>query len=163
MSTDDEPFDPLLEDLRALFAKDDPVPALVLETAKASLGWRRLDADLAEFLSDSALVESGEVALARGEQTRSVTLAAGRFMIDLEIDVEGEERRMLGQLSPAAPVTIELQVPDSDADPVALTIDDLGRFRTTLPSAPAIRLRIGVRSPTDPNQLSFTETSWIPL
>ena len=40
-----------------LFAEVDPVPPLVIETAKASLGWRRLDADLAELLSDSALEE----------------------------------------------------------------------------------------------------------
>ena len=34
--------DPLMDELRALVAKHDPVPPLLVETAKASLGWRRL-------------------------------------------------------------------------------------------------------------------------
>ena len=55
----------LIAELRAFFAEVDPVPPLVSETAKASLGWRRLDADLAELLSDSALEEE-PFALARG-------------------------------------------------------------------------------------------------
>jgi hypothetical protein len=163
MSIDQEQSDPLLEDLRALFAKDDPVPALVLQTAKASLGWRRLDADLAELLSDSALVAPGEPALARGERTRSVTLAAAGLTVDIEIDLEGDERRMLGQISPAGAITIELQVPDPAADPLPVAVDGLGRFRVKLPSVSAVRLRLFVPDPASPGAAKPTETPWIPL
>jgi hypothetical protein len=58
MSEDIDPDEMLMVELRGLFTDVDPVPPLVIETAKASLGWRRLDADLAELLSDSALEEA---------------------------------------------------------------------------------------------------------
>jgi hypothetical protein len=60
-----DPDDPLVAELRTLVARVDPVPPLVTQVAKAALGWRRLDADLAELLSDSAL-ETEALALARG-------------------------------------------------------------------------------------------------
>ena len=50
----DDPDDTLVSELREYFARVDPVPPLVTEAAKAALGWRRLDADLAELLSDSS-------------------------------------------------------------------------------------------------------------
>ena len=45
----------VLRELRSLVDEVDPVPAEVTAFAKAALGWRRIDADLAELLSDSAL------------------------------------------------------------------------------------------------------------
>ena len=109
----DDHHDPLLDELRDMFAGDDPVPPLVTEMAKASLGWRRLDADLAELLTDSSL-ESESFALARGvgATLRSVSFSAGRLTIDVEIHGEGADRTMLGQLSPPTHASIEVQTPD---------------------------------------------------
>ena len=45
----------LMAELRGLFADVDPVPPMVLETAKASLGWRRPDVALEELLSPAGL------------------------------------------------------------------------------------------------------------
>src|SRR5581483_11533013 len=104
MSDPSDPDEALMAELRAFFAEVDPVPPLVTETAKASLGWRRLDADLAELLSDSALEEE-PFAVSRGGETpaRAVTFSSAALTIDIEVHVDDAARTLLGQLSPPAP------------------------------------------------------------
>jgi hypothetical protein len=157
MGGDQHPDERLMAELRAFFAEVDPVPPLVVETAKASLGWRRLDADLAELLSDSALDEK-RFALARGGEApaRAVTFSSPELTIDIEVHVDGQGRTLLGQLSPPAPATIEIH---PIFQPFFSTeADHLGRFRVRLPAADTIRLRIldaeGQGGPP-------IETSWI--
>ncbi|HWF74883.1 MAG TPA: hypothetical protein VG186_16150 [Solirubrobacteraceae bacterium] len=160
MNASDEPdHDPLIDEFRDLFAHDDPVPPLVREAGRAALGWRRLDADLAELLSDSSLEEDA-LAVARGGATlRSVSFSAGSLSIDLEIHGEGADRMLLGQLSPPARAKIEVQTPDLAAS-VATEADGLGRFRTKLPATSPVRLRVATGDPAAPE---WVETSWIPL
>jgi hypothetical protein len=157
MSEDLDPDERLTAELRAFFAEADPVPPLVSETAKASFGWRRLDADLAELLSDSALEEES-FALARGggAPARSVTFSSGELTIDIEVHVPDQGRTLLGQLSPPALATVEVQtVDDSRFEAQA---DRLGRFRVRLPAGGPIRLRV---LGADPNAAPSVETSWI--
>jgi hypothetical protein len=156
MEDDSDPDEPLVAELRALFAEVDPVPPLVTEAAKAALGWRRLDAELAELLSDSAL--DADLALARGTgaPVRSVTFSAADLTIDLEIHSDGENRTLLGQLAPPFTATIELQTAEGSI-PSAET-DHLGRFRVTLPNGGAIRLRVVAR---DGRSGPPVETSWV--
>ena len=151
--------DRLASELRELFSQRDPVPPLVTQAAKAALGWRRLDAELAEVLADSAL-DAPSLALARGAHAtlRSMSFSAGRLTIDIEIHGEGPDRVALGQLSPPRRARIELQSADQAASTI-IESDDLGRFRTKLPEAGSIRLRIE----RDPAGASWVETSWIPL
>ena len=131
--------------------------------APPSLGWRRLDAELAELLSDSALEEAGVIAHARGQTAslRSVTFAAGPLTIDIEIQGDERERRILGQLSPAVAATVELQLSDPGLAPTTTKTDALGRFRASLPAtaaaATALRLRVDVPGSGQ------IETSWVPL
>ena len=135
----------------------DPVPPLVSETAKASLGWRRLDADLAELLSDSALEEE-PFALARGSgaPARAVTFSSTELTIDIEVHVDDQGRTLLGQLSPPAPATIEIQT--MAEAPFSAEADRLGRFRVRLPAGGPIRLRVlGEDGRAGPP----VETSWI--
>src|SRR5262249_28448010 len=74
----------LLEELRQLVREVDPVPDDVTSFARAALGWRRIDAELAELLSDSVL-ESEALAGVRGvARARVVSFRAS----DLELDVE---------------------------------------------------------------------------
>jgi hypothetical protein len=154
--------DPLLDEFRELFADADPVPPLVTETAKAALGWRRLDADLAELLSDSSL-ETGELALARGAGAtlRSVSFSAGPLTIDLEIHGENAERTLLGQLSPPPPqARIEVQSAGDGAPAAVVDPDELGRFRAQLPPGKAFRLRVALG---EGPRAKWIETSWIPM
>jgi hypothetical protein len=157
MSEDLDPDELLIAELRSFFAEVDPVPPLVSETAKASLGWRRLDADLAELLSDSALEEE-PFALSRGggAPARAVTFSSGEVTIDIEVHVDDPGRTLLGQLSPPAPATIEIQTMADE--PFSAEADRLGRFRVRLPAGGPIRLRVlGADGRAGPP----VETSWI--
>lgn len=159
--TSDDQEDPLVEELRALFAQDDPVPPLVTETAKASLGWRRLDAELAELLSDS--LDSNSPALVRGGTVlRSVSFAApprslDELTIDVEIHGDGPQRIVLGQLAPVTETTVEIQTA-VDAEPTEERSDRLGRFRAVVAAGGSFRLRVMMGLPERPR---WIETSWI--
>jgi hypothetical protein len=121
MSEDPDTDEQLMSELRAFFAEVDPVPSLVTETPKASLGWRRLDADLAELLSDSALEEeSSAVARGGGAPVRAVTFSSGSLTIDIEVHVDDQTRTLLGQLSPPEPVQLEIQTVAGARSPLRL-------------------------------------------
>jgi len=150
----------LVSELRQYFERVDPVPPLVIEAAKVALGWQRLDADLAELLTDSAL-EAESLAGVRGASAdvRSVSFGAGELTIELEIRVEGAGRMLLGLVSPPSIATIEIQSTDGDAVTVTET-DRLGRFRAQLPAGGNIRLRL---LPGEPDSAQPVETSWITI
>jgi hypothetical protein len=157
MSGDTDTDEVLMAELRGLFAKLDPVPPLVVETAKASLGWRRLDADLAELRSDSVL-EQEPLAVARGRDApaRAVTFSSTALTVDIEVHVDDPERTLLGQLSPPSPARIEIQT--SAEVPLSAEADRLGRFRVRLPAGGRIRLRV---LETNGRGRPPVETSWI--
>jgi hypothetical protein len=147
-----DPNDELFEELRSVLHRTDPVPAEVTDFAKTALGWRRLDAELAELLEDSAL-ESEAPALARGAAgVRSLTFRSD----ELTIDVEVQPGMLLGQLAPAAAATIELQVENGSVAATAES-DALGRFR--LPVQGDGRFRLRVLRPG----ASAVETSWFSI
>jgi hypothetical protein len=156
MSSSFHDDDALEQGLGELLQRADPMPPTVMEAGRAALGWRRLDAELAELLADSALA-SDEPALARGAEAavRSVTFGTGRRAIDLDVEERGEGRTLRGQLSPPAQVTIEVQRQDGTTL-ASVDGDTFGRFVVQLPSAGTIRLRLS----GDP-QLGTIETAWI--
>lgn len=155
MNERDERDEALIEQLRTAFAAE-PVPARVTEAAKAALTWRRVDAELAELLSDSAV--DAEPALARGAAVvRSVSFSAGQTIVELEVHPDGERRTLLGQLSPPARRPIVIQHADGSESASALS-DELGRFRITLERGGTVRLRIA-----DDQADTAIETAWIPI
>ena len=152
MSTRPDPDEELMDELRNILRRTDPVPPEVTEFAQAALGWRRLDADLAELLADSAL-EADALALARGGDGRWLTFKADDLSIDIEIQADGEARTLLVQFAPPLAATVEVQ--STDGTVVASSeSDDLGRFRLTLEADGHVRLRV-LREGTAP-----VETSW---
>jgi hypothetical protein len=156
MNEHDDPDEALVAELRDLFAHADPVPPLVTEAAKSSLSWRRLDAELAELLSDSALEEGSLVGARGGAPVRSVSFSARARTIDLEVHVDDGRRTLLGQIAPPASIQVEIQTAESDTVTAALS-DDLGRFRAHLPAGGLIRLVIDDGADAS----SKIETSWI--
>jgi hypothetical protein len=160
MSEQADPDEPLVAELRELFMQTDPVPALVTELAKASLGWRRLDAELAELLSDS-LLEQGTPAGVRGGgaglPVRSVRFRASANTIDLDVHVDGQQRTLLGQITP--PVSAEIEVETTAGTIASVQSDELGRFRAKLPEAGRIRLVISDGPQFGPHVV----TSWITI
>ncbi len=102
------------EEFEGLASRMDPAPAHVIAAAKASLGWRDLDAELA------ALVEQHALAEVRGE-SELLTFESGSLTI--EVEVRGSV--LVGQLVPPQVARIRL---DHDADPLWTESDELGRF-----------------------------------
>jgi hypothetical protein len=144
----------ILHELRRLAGEVDPVPDEVTSFAKAALGWRRIDAELAELLSDSAL-DSDRLALTRGAAgPRALAFRAEVLDIDVEIHEADTGIVLLGQLAPPEPAGIEVQRDDGD---IAATVeaDELGRFRIELAAGGRVRLRV-LREPP-------IETSWISI
>jgi hypothetical protein len=145
----------LLHRLRTVLDRVDPVPPEVSEFARVSLGWRRLEAELAELLADSTL--DAEAALARGggDDARWLTFRAPDLTVDVEVRRDRDTLTLLGQLAPAAVAEIEIQAADGSVAATASS-DELGRFRLVLASG-RVRLRITRHAGTP------VETSWLPL
>jgi hypothetical protein len=154
-----DPYQPLAADLREYFARVDPVPALVVQAAKAALGWRRLDADLAELLADSTLDAEPAGVRGAGAGARSVSFRAGELTIELEIHADGPRRTLLGMLTPPSADRIEIQNPDGTILATS-TPDRLGRFRIELAAGGKIRLRLMTAAPGSAPRI---ETSWITI
>jgi hypothetical protein len=155
MNEREEQDEALIEQLRIAMSAEVP-PARVTEAAKSALTWLRVDAELAELLSDSAL--DAEPALARGAAVvRSVSFSAGETVVELEVHPDGDRRTLLGQLSPAAQRPIVIQHADA-REPATAMSDELGRFRITLDGGGTVRLRIA-----DDDADTAIETAWIPI
>ena len=152
--TGSDPSEELIEELRRLATEVDPVPNEVTSYAKAALGWRRIDAELAELLSDSAL-DYESLALTRSsEKARAISFAATDLEIDLEIRTADTGLLMLGQLAPPSRATINVER-DDGTETQTVDADDLGRFRVELAEGGRIRLHVQRDSRLD------VETSWI--
>jgi len=146
----------LLEELRALGREVDPVPPHVESYAKAALGWRRIDAELAELLADSALDRESLSHTRSGlARARSVTFRSGDLELDLEISEHDEGLVLLGQLAPAEEADVEVQRDDGSIA-AATASDELGRFRLELTVGGRVRLLVRRAPPAPP-----IETSWV--
>jgi hypothetical protein len=158
-----EPPDPdeeVVARLRSVLGCVDPVPPAVTDFARAALGWRRLDADLAELLADSAL-ETEATALTRSApaQTRWLTFRGTEVTIDVEVTKNQDAYVLLGQLAPNSGTSaVEVQAADGAAAGTAET-DALGRFRLDLADGGRMRLRLIRLDPSG----SAVETSWFTL
>jgi hypothetical protein len=159
MSGRTDPDDELLAELRSLLRRVDPAPLEVSDFAKAALGWRRLDADLAELLADSALETAAASGIRSGESARRLTFGSSGHSIDLEVQPDDGSIRLLGQIAPPPAVaTIEVQGPDG-AVAASVAADTLGRFKLELAERGRVRLRVLLHEPAGPP----IETSWISL
>lgn len=111
----------LLELLGDALRATDPVPAHVLDGARAAFTWRTIDAELAELVFDS----SRELAGVRAEESnRQVTFKAPGVEIEVMV-IENGTRRLVGQLVPPSTKQIELVGGDSV---YTTETDRLGRF-----------------------------------
>jgi hypothetical protein len=117
--------DVAMDELRALASADDPVPAKVLAAAHGSFTWRTIDAELAELAYDSAL-DTERLAAVRSEDTiRLLTFETPELTIELEVTALGAGRRIVGQLVPPGPGSVELR---HAGGLLELEADALGRF-----------------------------------
>lgn len=115
----------LVTRLQNLFTGPDAPPAPVITLAQQLFSLRSLDAELATLVADSA-VDGMEVAV-RGTGARLLTFETAELAIELEVSGEGRTRRVVGQLVPGGPATIEARQP-SYPDARVAEADERGRF-----------------------------------
>jgi hypothetical protein len=117
----------LLNRLHDMFSAHDAPPATVIGLAQGLYGLRHLDAELAALTSDSA-VDAPEVAVRRsGTDVRLLTFESAELAIEIEVSGTGRSRRVVGQLVPGGPATLEARQP-SAPQPRHAQADDRGRF-----------------------------------
>ena len=130
-------------ELRALFARTDPVPPLLDEAARAAFTWRTVDAELADLLRDSADEEAGEL-VRGGSGPRQLSFESPRLGIELEVVATGpRERRLEGQLLPPATALVTVERPGEDG--LSVQADELGRFALDGLRAGVVRLHVALR------------------
>lgn len=127
----DDDDDRLLEELRALTARVDPVPEHVTSATKAAYTWRTIDAELAELAEvaeltyDSAVDESALVGVRGADGPRLLTFETADVSIELEVTADATARRIVGQVVPPGPWTVEVR---HAGGIVSAEVDELGEF-----------------------------------
>lgn len=103
--TDDE----LLGRLRLVVDELDPPPPHLLDGAKALLGLRRLDEELAELVRDSA-EEHGRLLAVRGEgDVRLISFETGPVTVELQVTERGSLRDLVAHVAGTAVVRAEVE------------------------------------------------------
>jgi len=134
--------DELIEELRGLFRRIDPIPPDATEFSRAALGWRRLDADLAELLADSALATGAALTRAGEPAERLLTFGGSELTIGVTVASEGGVHTLLGQLAPVPePAVVDVQAEDGSLA-ASTESDALGRFRATFEGSGRFRVRV---------------------
>lgn len=144
MDTPHPDDDRLLDALRDIANRADPVPDTLITAAKATLTWRTIDAELAELTADS-LLEDRPLAEVRGFAAagpRLVTFEAPAVTVEVEVTTVGRGRQLVGQLVPADAATLQIRHPSGTMDVV---VDEHGRFLAdAVPAGPvSLRVRYG--------------------
>jgi hypothetical protein len=151
-----EPYELLLDELRRIASVVDPVPEALLHAGRESLTWLRVDAELAQLLSDSMVDDEVLAHVRSSGGVRAVTFEADGFTIELDILGEGGQRMLVGQLVPAGTAEVEVQTSEAAQ---TVTADTHGRFRAE--NVPEGRMRLRVTGhPASPGP---AETSWITI
>jgi hypothetical protein len=146
--------DALIERLRMLSVQADPVPDLVLEAARAAFLMRRIDAELAELVLDSA-VDAGPV-LVRGAEDDSVRMLSfetANLSIEVQVTDVAGSRSLLGLVSGASG-TLEVETTEGRS---TVEIDALGRFSASDVPSGTVRLHLTADDGTP------VTTSWVSL
>lgn len=142
-----------LHALRRTIEQHDPVPADVERVARESFTWRTVDAELADLAYDSLFDDASLAGVRSGEAPRALTFAGATFSVELEVEEQGDRRRLLGQLVPPAGADIEVR---HAGGPSSLEADTMGRFATEVETG-LVSLRCRLRD----GEGAVLETAWV--
>lgn len=148
--------DALLEELRHVIRVVDPVPDRVVAAARASLGWRTFDDDLAELLHDSS-AEAALTGMRADERERVLSFGREHLALEVEVSGTGSARTLTGQVTPAGPGQVEVR---HGAAVLTAVIDDRGRFGIAGVPAGSVSLRCQVGAADQRRTLT---TPWLPI
>ena len=142
----------LLAKLRQGLDASDPVPGDVTDFAKAALGWRTIDAELAEIAYDSSTEET-PAGVRSTATSRMLSFEVGAWAI--EIEHNPATGRLIGQIEPAREATVEIHFAGGTQTTAA---DELGRFAfdDVLPGPVSLVIRT-------PGDLEVIKTEWTVL
>lgn len=106
--------DDLLDRLRTVIDEVDPMPGMLMASARAAFGLRRLDAELAELVRDSAEEERGALIAVRGEgDARLISFETGQIAVELQVTERGIVRDLVAQISGVDIGSAEVETPSS--------------------------------------------------
>ena len=142
----------LLERLRQLNARMDPVPPEVIAGARAAFRQPAFGAELATLMYDSA-EDQVLAGVRRGGGARQLTFEGPHLTIELE--VTPHSRSIVGQLVPATGATVELRHRAGSLEVVA---DSLGRFALEGVPAGPVKLVVSVHG-----EQTASQTEWVLL
>jgi hypothetical protein len=132
----------LLDELRAIAGRVDPVPEAMVLAARSAIAWRNLDANLAALTYDSVL-DDELVGVRSVTAPRLVTFAAGELEIEVQVGDDGPDKRVVGQIVPPGPATVVLKKFLSELGPdVEVAADELGRFSFDRVQPCTVRLEV---------------------
>jgi hypothetical protein len=117
--------DTLLRDLGRIAAIVDPAPDWVVALGREALGMRRLDAELADLVDDSALDEHPLARVRGGGRVRMLFYQGGDIGVELHVTRHDDRSSALGQVTGNHYATVRVESPDQD---FLVPVDDLGRF-----------------------------------
>jgi hypothetical protein len=142
----------LLAALRHALAERQAVPPEFVEAAKNAFAWHNIDAELAELTYDSSRdAETAPSTRAETASIRALTFTSAHLTIELEVTHDS----LLGQIVPAQPGTIKVQL--RDGAETTVPADGIGRF--TIRPMPAGTFRLHCKTSADADAL----TGWITL
>jgi hypothetical protein len=129
----------LEEELRRIVARDDPLPAELVQAATDAFAFRDLDAELAELVFDSLLDADPATLVRSSPGRRLVSFRTAGLTIDIEVTEVGPGRSVMGQIIPPQRATVEIRGREgvSTAD-----TDDLGRFESESLRPGPVSLRV---------------------
>jgi hypothetical protein len=148
---DEMDADPTLDRLRSVASVADPVPELVMESARAAFSLRRIDAEIAELLHDSAV--DADLVLVRGpSDARMLSFAVGEVAVEMQLTET--QPGFFSLLAFVTGASGEVKVEHSGGVLVAV-LDDAGRL--LVDDIPAGRLRLDLVA----DDGTAVTTSWI--
>jgi hypothetical protein len=141
----------LLARLREAAEEADPMPEFVLVAARSAFALRRLDAELAELVRDSADERAGLIAVRGDGDVRLISFETGPVAVELQVTQRGPVRDLVAQISGADVAVAEVETPGFRRD--AALADGV----VTADGVPAGLLRLHVRT-AEGHELV---TSWV--
>ncbi|GAB1515126.1 hypothetical protein [Actinophytocola sp. KF-1] len=126
----------LLARLRETAAEYDPVPEHVLAAARAALGTRRMDEELAALVADSALADTGVRAAA--PEVRLLTFESAGVSLELQVEYRDDRVSVRGLVTGATGEAVVEVAGERHAVPIddgwfAVTGLPRGATRVTVP------------------------------
>lgn len=131
----------LLDEIRAAYARHDPIPAAAVDAGKAALAWADPDSALAALVADSALETAAATRTDPPDPAsgRLLSFAADGLTVELEASAYDDARALAGRIEPPGRADISVRCEDAQRH---CRTDGNGHFSVDGVPAGLVRLEI---------------------